>query len=383
MEISALLVSTATRWLGTARAPKALAGAGFRVALLTPRNSLAEKSRYVAQVGYLPDNASIPQWIFAFAAMVKATAPRIVLPCDDMAFRLLQMLVVSPPPNLQPAIRQSLSDLVKASLGDPAHYRTSVDKTLLPPLAHALGIPVPPFQVVSALPEAEAFAARHGYPVVLKRSHGFAAQGVAICESAQALARAFDELSRPTSLDLEVISAPRFLVQAHVRGRGCYHSIAAWNGQMLAGWAAEKLVAHPEPTGPATVARYFHHPEIRAHVETLVRHLGVSGLCGTEWILEEGSREPYLLEINRRITPGTHRGALIRVDLCAALHAALLGQPSPSRSRLDAGEEGVNVSFPQEWLRDPESRWLREHPVEVPWDEPELIEAYLAMRHEA
>jgi hypothetical protein len=33
-------------------------------------------------------------------------------------------------------------------------------------------------------------------------------------------------------------------------------------------------------------------------------------------------------------------------------------------------------------LPDPESRYLREFPVDVPWDEPELIEAMLAMRHE-
>ena len=32
---------------------------------------------------------------------------------------------------------------------------------------------------------------------------------------------------------------------------------------------------------------------------------------------------------------------------------------------------------PTEWLRDPESKWLRDYPVDVPWDEPELFEAML------
>ena len=44
MKLPALLVSTATRWTGTARIPAALADAGFSVALLTPRNSLAERA---------------------------------------------------------------------------------------------------------------------------------------------------------------------------------------------------------------------------------------------------------------------------------------------------------------------------------------------------
>ena len=56
------------------------------------------------------------------------------------------------------------------------------------------------------------------------------------------------------------------------------------------------------------------------------------------------------------------------------------GRPIGTRSRLDDGEERVFVSFPHEWLRDPESPYLRKYPVDVPWDEPELIEAMLAMR---
>jgi hypothetical protein len=48
---------------------------------------------------------------------------------------------------------------------------------------------------------------------------------------------------------------------------------------------------------------------------------------------------------------------------------------------MDPGDEWINVHFPQEWLRDPESSYLRDYPVDVPWDEPELIKAMLAMRH--
>lgn len=70
-----LLVATATKWLAAARMPSALSRAGFEVALLAPRGSLAEKSRYLAKVGYLADNATPLDWVYAFAAMVKATSP--------------------------------------------------------------------------------------------------------------------------------------------------------------------------------------------------------------------------------------------------------------------------------------------------------------------
>jgi hypothetical protein len=154
-----LLLSTATRWIGTARIPAALVQAGFEVSLLTPRNSLTEKSRFLSKVGYLPDNATFQQWVIAFAGAVKATAPRIVLPCDDMAFRLLALLMHSPR-GLQPDMQVQLASLIRESLGDPDYYDISVDKTLLPSAAEALGVRVPPYEIATT-PEMPRHSLQH------------------------------------------------------------------------------------------------------------------------------------------------------------------------------------------------------------------------------
>ena len=382
MRIPVLLVSTATRWLGTARVPWALAKAGFDVALLTPRNSLAEKSRFVSKVDHLPDNATVSQWVTAFAAAVRATAPRIVLPCDDMAFRLLAKLAQSPPRDLEPALHLQLTSLIRDSLGDPAYYETAVDKTLLPPAAEALDVRVPPYSIVREPAAADAFAAAHGYPVVLKRAHGFAGRGVAICANRDDLSRAFAAFSQQNALDLGDSGSTHHLMQSHVPGRVQYYLATAWNGDLLAGYASEKLVANPEPTGPPTVTRHFCSPRLREITATLARGFGISGHFFVEFIVADRSGEPHVLEINRRITPGSHRGRARNVDQWAALHARLQGTDSTSRTDLDEGEEGIAVWFPEEWLRDPQSRYLREYPVDVPWDDPELIKALLAMRRE-
>jgi hypothetical protein len=108
----------------------------------------------------------------------------------------------------------------------------------------------------------------------------------------------------------------------------------------------------------------------------------ISGLFFAEFILDPLTGEPLLLEINRRVSPATHRGEARNVDFCAALHAAMRGTRSTSRPALDDGEEGISVHFPQEWLRDPSSRYLIDYPSDVPWDEPDLIRALLAMRRE-
>ena len=53
-------------------------------------------------------------------------------------------------------------------------------------------------------------------------------------------------------------------------------------------------------------------------------------------------------------------------------------ESSTTRSGLDPGEEHFVVHFPLEWVRDPNSRYLREYPVDIPWDEPELVDAIVA-----
>jgi hypothetical protein len=381
---SVLLVATATRWLGTARIPRGLAKAGFTVSLLTPRNSLAEKSHFIAKIGFLPDQATPMQWAHAFAATVAATSPRVVVPCDDMAFRLLQMLALTPPPRMQPELQLRLAALVRESLGDPAHYVASTDKTLLPAAAAALGVRVPPCAVCAGADEIAAFAAAHAWPVVVKRRHGFAGQGVAICADRTDVARALAAFAAADALDLAnpATGPARYLAQAHLPGRTQYFQGVAWEGRLLAGWAGEEVVADPEPTGPPTVTRYFRSPGLRATTEQLVSGFGMSGHFVVEFRVDERTQDVRLIEINRRISPATHLGAMRNVDLCAALYAAVEGTASTSREDLGEGEEGFTVYFPGEWLRDPQSRYLRDYPVDVPWDEPELIEAMLALRDE-
>lgn len=381
MTISALLVASTANWIGPARMPRALADAGFEVHLLAPSDSLIAKSRFLASRHSLPAGAKVLQWVDALAAAVDATAPRVLLPCDDLSFRLLRLLVIFPPPGVPAGVHLRLSALIRSSLGDPRHYQSSIDKTMLPAAALALGVRVPRSTVCTEPRAAEAFVLEHGFPVVLKRRHSSFGEGVAICASYAELAPAFAKLmAADRADDLGDEERGRLLLQAHVAGKVEYYAIAAWQGTLLVGYAAARVVGNPEPKGPATVTRYHRSPEMREFARRLVGGFGMSGLLGLECILADGSDEPYLIEINRRIVPGTHRGRELGADQCAALHAALDGLASQTRTDLDAEDEIVRVSFPQEWLRDPRSRWLRDYPVDVPWGEPELLAAMVARR---
>lgn len=375
-----LLLATATRWYGTARMPGNLARAGFDVTLLAPPGSFAERSRYVSRVAHLPADANARQWAEAFAAAVAATSPRIVVACDDTTFRLLQLFVREPPPGMAPARHLALASLIVDSIGDPAFYRTSVDKTRLPAAAAALGIRVPPFSVVRNVAGAREFAAIHGFPVVVKRGNSTAGDAVAICADDRTLARAFADLARADPLRLDDASDGTLLLQAHVPGRIRYRNVLAWRGRDVAGFAVDRVLAQVEPKGPAAVIRWRRCDQLADIAQRLSRGFGMSGPYAIECLVHQTTGEAYLLEINRRLSPGMHVGEAIGVDLAVALYDAMHGNPLRTRADVGATEEGTHVHFPQEWLRDPASPYLDSHPVDVPWDDPTLFAALVAAR---
>lgn len=377
-----LLVSTASRWLGTARMPRSLARAGFQVFLLAPRDSLALASRFVTRSVVLRDDATPMQWLLSLVAMINDVAPRIVVPCDEVAIRLLFELVRNPPRHLGGGAGANVTSLVQRSLGDPAHYETSIDKTLLPGAAMALGVPVPRHAVARSVDEAATLANGIGYPAVLKRRYGFASQGVAIVRHRDELRPAAAVLLRPMQLDLGVQRPPALLVQQFVEGPMQSQTMVAFDGVPLAGFARQREVIFAQDKGASAVVRLRKTPAIRDYTERLCRAFGMSGFFSVQYIAPDDGSPPVLLEINRRIVTFMHTDEYCGVDLCGALFQRLAGLPQTLPADMRDGADGIVVSFPREWLRDPDSAWLRDYPADVPWDDPGVFEAMLALRHD-
>ena len=382
MSRSILLVSTATLWLGTARMPRVLARAGFEVVLLAPHGSLAAKSRYVSRVGFLATTATPMEWLLTLIRMVDVHSPEALVPCDEMAVRLLITVALEPPPGFDRALRTRLVELIEASLGDPSFYVASIDKTMLPPVAAALGVRVPDYAIATSVDDVQRHAAALGYPVVVKRRFGFAGQGVAIVSTGEDLAAAAQQLLRPDQLDLGEFRSPQLLVQAFIAGPYHSQSLVAKRGVVLASFAHERYVATASIKGQTAVLRFIESPGTREFSETLCRGLGMTGFLSTQFVLDAKSGDAYLLEINRRLATHMHLGERVGRDLASAFFNRNAGA-EPAEAVAERGNtSGIIAVFPREWLRDPDSPYLVDFPVDVPWDDPALLQAMLAMRHE-
>jgi biotin carboxylase len=332
----------------------------------------------VDRVTFFPPELTIYEWVDSVAAAVRAADPRLIVPCDDLTTRLLHSIVLAAPPDLKANIQVELSALIRESLGDPAFYETSVDKIRLPPLAASLGVRVIPWAEARDFSDVTSFAADHGYPVVLKAPTGAGGEGVAICREASQAANAFERLRLHREQDIPNASQI-IVVQEYILGETIGRPAVGWNGRELAGITRQFVVKNPPETGPGSVVRFYCEPEARIFSDALARGMGMRGFFAAQFIVHARTRELYLLEISRRVTPGHHSGSLVGVDLCAALYAALTGAPSNVPQDLPADFERTVAQFPQEWLRDPESTFLRDCPLDAPWDDPALLQAMVAV----
>ncbi len=376
-----LLVTFASTYNAPARMPRELQRAGFEVVLLSPSGSLCAKSRFVDRVHSMPAEQSGSDWIEALAELAQATRASLLLPGDDIVVQVFMQIVLQAVPGVRPAVQAELAALIRRSLGDPAGYLNSINKGLLSRRARELGLPVPPGDCVAEASAAVQIAERVGYPVIVRPCLGWANMGVRVCANAADVRAAMAEQPEPSAW--VPMGPERALVQRLIRGRPINRAALAWQGREVAGFCRSRLRPPPEATGAGTVSRNLVLPEVAALNRRLLAGIGASGFVATEYRQDAETGTPYVIELNRRMVPATHTGALVGVDLAAALAAVLEGRDWTGAADLAAENERTLALFPQEWLRDQSSPDLRAFPTDAPWDDPPLFQAMLALRRPA
>jgi biotin carboxylase len=163
---------------------------------------------------------------------------------------------------------------------------------------------------------------------------------------------------------------PAVSVQQYVAGHEATSTAACWQGKVLASLHFEVL-QKSSPAGPASVLRRINNSDMTRATEIMVRRMNLSGLHGFDFMIEANTSNAYLIETNPRATQVGHLTLGAGHDLPAALFAAIT--ENALRPSATVTENDVIALFPREWLRDPESSFLRSGFHDVPWDQPKLI----------
>ena len=386
-----VLVVTTTSWVPTARLAVALGNAGFRVEALCPPDHPLGKTQAASRIHHYQGLAPLR----SLARAIAAAEPDLVIPGDDLAARHLQELhgrreaYSGEAKEVGTSSGNSLGSLIERSLGSPEAFPIIHARAAFMELARKEGIRVPTTEIVRTLDDVKNVVEHVGFPTMLKADGTSGGEGVRTVRTVAEAQSAFRKLHAPPLLARALKRAaldqdstliwpsllrerPTVIAQSYVAGHEATSTIACWKGKILASLHFEVL-RKSNAAGHATVVRLIENTEMSDAVEKMVRRMGLSGLCGFDFMLEASTGNAYLIEINPRATQVGHIALGAGRDLPAALYGAITGQTSRVMPAVTTND--TIALFPHEWARDPQSEFLRTGYHDVPWDTPELVHA--------
>ncbi|MGD0931374.1 MAG: ATP-grasp domain-containing protein [Candidatus Korobacteraceae bacterium] len=383
-----VLLAATTNWFSTARLATSLAKMGFTVEAVCPSGNPIAKTK-VAPRSYDYRGLAGPA---SFQRALSAAQPDLVIPCDNLATSHLYGLYDNPLCSGQEAL--AIRELLERSLGDHSSYPILAARSKFIAVAREEGIAAPEMVAITTASELATWSAGHGFPAVLKTNGSSGGGGVQFVSSAAEATQVFGLLSAPPlasraisrvifDRDFTLVlpclrrKRPVVNVQGFIAGRDATIQVACWQGKVVASITAEVLQVW-EPKGPSTVLRLIDNREMAEAAEKIARRLGLSGLHGFDFILEEGTGKAYVIEANPRATQVCHLQLGAGHDLPASLYTLVTGEPLGNVTSVTDRE--VIALFPQAWVQNPSSEYLQSGYHDVPWDEPELVRACMKLR---
>ncbi|HEX5424672.1 MAG TPA: ATP-grasp domain-containing protein [Candidatus Acidoferrales bacterium] len=376
-----VLIAATKRWFPTARLAMALSNAGFTIEAVCLSNHPLEKTSVVRRIygydGFAP--------VTSFANAIAASAPALIVPADEYAVFCLHRLFYQSRDRGDEG--KKICALIEESLGPEQTFGAVQHRAPLMKLAAEESIRAPRTAVVTDKAELRKCCEQLLFPIVLKADGTSSGEGVRVARTPEEAERFFRALQAPPSalramkralIDQDVrLILPTLLrqrntvnAQEFIPGDDATSLAACWKGKVLASLHFE-VIKKQHKNGPASVMRRIEIPEMSAAIVKIVGRLKLSGLYGFDFLLERETRDPYLIEMNPRPTQVGHLTLGPGCDLPAALYAELTGTQIQEAPKLT--NDDTIALFPQEWMRNPSSAFLRSAYHDIPWEEPELI----------
>jgi predicted ATP-grasp superfamily ATP-dependent carboligase len=377
-----VLVTDTNRWALAARLAISLSESGCQVSALCPKPGHALlKTRAVHRT--FPYSGLHP--LESLTAAIEAVEPDIIVPSCDRGVGHLHELYAQV--QHRHAAGSKLAALIERSLGSPASHSTVSSRYDLLALAREEGVRVPNTSRVNTAEELEAWQAREAFPWVLKADGTWGGGGVKIVHAPDQVQQSFSQLGRIFRLGRAIkrliVNRDSFwlrpwwnrsehavIAQSYIPGCPANCAVVCWKGRVLAGIGVQ-VVSSDGLTGPASVVRVVDNAEMMFAAERIASRLNLSGFFGLDFMIEQGSGDTYLIEMNPRTTPLCHLRLGKGRDLAGAFWAQLAGQPFPDAPPVTKNE--MIAYFPEAC----DSELLKSCFQDIPQGEPDLVQELL------
>ena len=377
-----ILLATTCRWFTTARLAIAFADAGCKVDVVCPRGHAVIETGLIRRLfsyhGMRP--------LHSLQVAIDSAKPDLIVPCDDLTTMYLCQLHSSSDHGETKAV-------IERSVGSPSSYPLFTARSEFLRRAYENKIAVAQTTEVADFASLRAWLSTFGYPAYLKADASSGGVGVKLITDIDSAQHAFEQLSAPprltrvvkrllvnddTSLLLPCLQRRGSVVsvQRAIRGVEANSAIACWRGRLIACLSAQ-VIERRDAKGPATVVHIIDNAMMRRTAEKVAECFELSGLFGLDYIIDEQTGIPTLIEFNGRATQTCHLDLGPDRNPADALAGALSGTSPRCVSVTDAANIAL---FPAEWKRDPASVFLRTAFHDVPWGYPDLVRSCMKRR---
>jgi hypothetical protein len=367
-----ILIVAAKWWHLSARLAAALRSQGCSVSALCPHGHPLAHVRGLEAVYRYSGIKSLA----SLSRAIEASQPDILVPCDDGVVAQLHALHQGSAP---------LRDLIERSLGHPDSFSVVSSRYRLLATAAELGIAVAETRRLPAPADLAPWREAIGPSGVIKADGESGGNGVRMCSSPDESRTAWKELRAPISfaatlkrlaIDCDPLAfwrrenliKPEITGQRIIRGRPANCMAACLNGRVLSVMSVAVLVTDG-PTGASMIVRRVREERMELAARRLAERLGMSGFFGLDFIVEDGTDTPILIEMNPRATQLGHLEFADQPSLAAAFSAAWRGE-TPRTAQKPVPSDTIGL-FPQA-RRAVTSRHHDSSYLDVPSDEPAL-----------
>ena len=379
-----ILLFATTHWMSTARLAAALADFGCRVDLIAPAGHPALLTEAIAK-----HYKYWPFWpLGGLRRAIRVSQPDLLLLADELSGLLVEELAAAMQSRGDEEARGVL-DLIRRSFGRGNALPLTRSRITLLTAAAMAGVPVPPTLGLQQEADLRRLPEEVRGPWMLKADATWGGFGVRRVDESMELGGTWRSLRRPLDLPRSLKRGWKekewghlycwlkgggrdVIAQGFVSGRERTGMAVCKEGQVCAAvcFDVEQVRC---ANGPASIVQAVQDPRLLDSMQRTAAALGISGFCGFDFMLEEKTGTPLLLEMNMRPTQLAHLSLGAGQDLCAALLRELVGRKAV-QDRPTVAEQGRIALFPQEILRDPSGDCLHDSFHDVPWGLPRLMD---------
>lgn len=269
------------------------------------KSSMSFYSRYSKDHFLYPSPFSEPErFVECFVERISRHQPTVLLPVSEETFLFAKYA-------------DRFSSQVKMALPRYDQILTTHNKDQWQALAAKLDIATPKNYSTEELRTTDRWP-EIAFPVLIKPKQGGGAWGIRQFDNAEALKRVLkDEQYCERSWD-------RFFVQEKIIGPSHCVAMIFSQGEYRAKAVYRQLRDYPVDGGQATLRVSLDDPLAAEFFQRLLTHLGWHGVCQADFIVDEKTGVPYLIDINPRFWGSVNMAIAAGVDFPYLLYRLAL-----------------------------------------------------------